>query len=110
MLLCVVIADCATPPISVAGSPTSTMGYLLAIILDFQCRASSGGHCWTGSGVRLEFSIQMDNLFFGSLRGHLGEQRVVVQDRPVGSKEGHGEAWVLVNDRMKMTCVNHSNE
>jgi len=33
-----------------------------------------------------------------------------VQDRPVGSKEGHGEAWVLVNDRMKMTCVNHSNE
>jgi hypothetical protein len=33
-----------------------------------------------------------------------------VQDRPVGPKEGHGEAWVLVNDRMKMTCINHSNE
>jgi hypothetical protein len=56
------------------------------------------------------FQYRMDNLLFGSLRGHLGEQRVVVQDRPVGSKEGHGEAWVLVNDRMKMTCVNHSNE
>ena len=50
------------------------------------------------------------SLLAGNSKDYSGGQHVVGREKYSGLREGHSELWVLSNDQMRRTYVNHSNE